>query len=96
MLSYEGVEFWENGDPPRKYKIISVLDDNRPNALIPSLTQKKDVASKVKEANGDAVILIEDMDKITGFSGNVNYTGQVDVSANSRKVRKYYIIKYLD
>lgn len=96
MKSYEGIEFWENGDPPKKYKILGVINDSRADALIPYLTAKKDIVKKVKEAKGDATILLEDFEKITGYSGEMNYSGQINVSADSTKIRKYLIIKYLD
>ena len=35
----DGVDFWENGDPNRKYKILGVIDDSRGDGLISRMNQ---------------------------------------------------------
>ena len=54
----DGIEFWENGDPPRTYEIIGVIDDDRPNGIIQMAMFKGAIAAKVKEVGGDAVIML--------------------------------------
>jgi hypothetical protein len=31
----DGMEIWDNGDPPRRFKVLDIIDDERPGGLIP-------------------------------------------------------------
>jgi hypothetical protein len=66
----QGIDFWENGAPPRKFRVIGIIDDNRPGGIIPMRALKSDVAAKAKAAGADAVVLIDNASQITGFVGN--------------------------
>lgn len=66
----QGIDFWENGTPPRKFRVIGIIDDNRPGGMIPMRALKSDVAAKAKAAGADAVVLIGNASQITGFVGN--------------------------
>lgn len=48
----DGVDFWENGDPDRKYKILGVIDDSRGDGLISRIGKDSDIANKAKEYGG--------------------------------------------
>lgn len=50
------MEIWDNGDPPRNYKILGIIEDERPGGPIPMASLKSDVVVKAKEVGGDAVI----------------------------------------
>ena len=52
----EGMEFWDNGEPPRKYMVLGIIEDERPGGPISMANLKGDVVQKAKEVAGDAVI----------------------------------------
>ncbi|MGY4531476.1 hypothetical protein ACVW0Y_000586 [Pseudomonas sp. TE3786] len=52
----DGIDFWSSGEPPRKYKVIGVITDKRVNNPITMDGLKGAVASKAREAGGNAVI----------------------------------------
>src|ERR1017187_9647440 len=56
VRTVDGVEFWENGEPDRKFHILGVIDDFRGESI---LVAGKDgaIAKIAREHGGDAVIL---------------------------------------
>jgi hypothetical protein len=52
----DGIDFWANGEPPRKFQIIGIITDNRLGNPITMNSRKGDVALKAKQAGGNAVI----------------------------------------
>jgi hypothetical protein len=85
----DGVDFWENGDPDRKYKILGVIDDSRGDGLISRIGKDSDIANKAKEYGGDAVIFIGSDRELRGVdlsSGVVHY----------RRVTKLLVVKYAE
>jgi hypothetical protein len=103
----EGMEVWETGTPPRKYKVLGIIDDQRPNALIPMSMMGKDVVQKARGAGGDALILLDNQNPIVGYSstgtaqatsyGNTAYANsQGYTSAVRHSISKFAVIKYMD
>jgi hypothetical protein len=103
----DGMEIWDNGDPPRKFKLIGVIDDERSSGIIPMSKLNGDMVKKAREAGGDALIKIHSESQITGYMtgaghqlssyGN-NTTGYSAgyASASRKHISKYAVIKYLD
>ena len=55
-----GIDFWAAGTPPRKYKIIGIMEDKRENgAFLPDVIGSKGVAKLTLKYGGDAVIVME-------------------------------------
>jgi hypothetical protein len=52
----DGIDFWTSGEPPRKFKMLGVINDVRVANPITMNGLKGAVAQKAKEAGGDAVI----------------------------------------
>jgi hypothetical protein len=52
------MDMWTNGDPPRRFRILGIIDDERPGGLIPMAELKHDIVKKAREHGGDAVILV--------------------------------------
>jgi hypothetical protein len=85
----DGVDFWENGDPDRKYKIVGIIDDSRGDGLISRMGKDTDIANKAKQHGGDAVIFIGSDRELRGVdlsSGIVHY----------RRATKVLVVKYMD
>jgi hypothetical protein len=99
----DGIDFWENGDPPRQFKILGVIDDDRPNGLITGMMLEGDIAAKATAAGGDAVILASSGSYTNGYYtsgsatsyGSTTY-GSANTTAAHRNTRKYIVVKYLD
>src|SRR5712692_3234901 len=101
------MEFWENGEPPRKFKILGIIEDQRPGGLIPMSSLRSDIVEKAREVDGDAVIQIGSQSHITGFynSGSASaysYGRSTTAYGSSttipvrRNFAKFIVIKYLD
>jgi hypothetical protein len=58
-----GVDFWVLGTPPRKFRIVGYIVDNRKRGIIESVTHDPNIAAKAKAAGGDAVIATAEFDQ---------------------------------
>src|SRR5712691_1368039 len=103
----DGVDVWTNGDPPRRFRIIGIIDDERPGGIIPMAELKHDIAKKAREHGGNAVILIGSSSQLAGYYSTAAVNTQVyGNSATSfgsgttvpitRRTSKYAVIKYVD
>ena len=81
----DGVDFWSNGAPPRKSKLLGFIADNRmKSGLIGKMRMaglESSVAKEAKEAGGDAVILAGSETETKGSVGQTQSTG--NATANS-------------
>ncbi len=72
----EGIEFWSNGDPPHRFKVLGAISDRRMKTGIYGLIRmsglEEDIAKSAKAAGGDAVILQNAGDDVIGVSGFSN------------------------
>ena len=103
----EGIDFWDNGEPPRKFVLLGIIDDKRPGGIIPMSSLESDIAKKAKEAGGDAVIVLANNSKITGYintlNANTNFYGSTANTYGSgmslparQNYSKFAVIKYAD
>jgi hypothetical protein len=83
----DGVDFWENGDPDRKYKILGLIDDTRGDGLISRMGKDSDIANRAKKHGGDAVIFIANDRELRGVDLNSGV-------AYYRRVTKLLVVKY--
>lgn len=106
MEQIEGVDYWTNGDPPRRYEIIGYIEDRRhASGLIGMARLKslpKQVARMAKENGGDAVIMVSSGDDVVGYAsnagatvnGNTAYGNSMTVPVAKRESR-FAVIRYL-
>jgi hypothetical protein len=103
----DGMEVWDNGDPPRKFKVLGIIDDQRPGGIIPMSQLRSDMVKKAREAGGDAVVQLSNQSQIAGYytSGSASayaYGGSATAYGFStsapvrRNVAKFAVIKYLE
>lgn len=71
----EGMEVWDNGEPPRKFAILGIIDDERPGGAIPMANLKGDIVQKAKEAGGDAVVQLNSNSQLVGVYSSGSATG---------------------
>ena len=103
----EGMDFWDNGDPPRKFRVLGIIDDERSAGLIPMSQLRGDMVKKAREVGGDAVVQISSQSQIAGYytsgSASVYASGSSAAAYGSsttvpvaRNVSRFAVIKYLD
>lgn len=103
----DGMEFWDNGEPPRRFKVLGIIDDQRPGGIIPMSQLRSDMVKKAREAGGDAVIQLGNQSQIAGYytSGSASaysYGSSATAYGSSttmpvrRNMAKFAVIKYVD
>ena len=103
----DGMELWDNGDPPRHFKLIGIIEDERPGGIVPMAQLKSDIVKKAKQAGGDAVIQLTSQSQIAGYyaagtasaanSGNSAYARGSSIAIPLRRnIAQFAVIKYVD
>lgn len=103
----DGMEIWDNGDPPRKFKVLGIIDDERPGGVIPMSKLRSDMVAKARETGGDALVQLGNQSQISGYytsgSGSARTYGSSATAYGSsttvpvrRNVAKFAVIKYLE
>lgn len=106
-FSSDGIDFWTTGMPPRRYKILGVLTDTRRNQKFAAASFASDVATKVREIGGNAVIYQNEGTEYIGtynmgqatatsYGNTANVVGSGFGVAISNKSTQLLVIKYLD
>ena len=88
VRTVDGIDFWANGTPNRKYIILGVIDDKRGSGLISRSSHDRNIVTKAKEYGGDAVILVEK----SRYASSVNDYGNV----SHKVLSKYYVVQYIE
>lgn len=100
-----GMEVWDNGDPPRRYKILGIVEDERPNGPIAMASLRSDIVQKAREAGGDAVIQISSESQLAGmystgsavaygYGNSASAYGSSVAVPIGRKLTKFAVIKF--
>lgn len=83
----DGIEFWTSGSPPRKYRVLGVLTDQRRDQRFSAASFGSDVASEVKKVGGDAVVILDQAKEFVGTystsTANANTRGSASTVNNS-------------
>jgi len=87
----DGVDFWANGAPPRKYTIIGVADGEIGEGMGDTQAIRQAVASEIKKQGGHGAI---EMGGSSSFGG-IMPVGGLMMALNNKKIR-YQVIKYVD
>jgi hypothetical protein len=101
------MEIWDNGEPPRKFKILGIIDDVRPGGVIPMSQLRADMVRKAREVGGDALVEIRSDSQIAGYytSGSASaYAygnsatayGSATTMPVRRNVAKFAVIKFIE
>ena len=87
----DGVDFWANGSPPRKFAILGVVTSDVGAGFGDQALIRSSVASRVKHVGGDAAVQITNN---TTFSGIVHFAPNI-YTATSTRTMSFAIIKYV-
>jgi hypothetical protein len=101
----DGIEIWDNGEPPRKFQVLGIVDDERPGGIIPMSQLRSDIVKKAREVGGDAVIQLGSQSQIAGYYSSSSATaysqgksatayGSTTTMPVRRNVAKFAIVKY--
>jgi hypothetical protein len=104
---HEGMDVWDYGDPPRKFKVLGIIEDERPGGIIPMSQLKSDVVRKAREAGGQALIQIRSEAQIVGYQtfgsasatayGNrATATGFSTTAPLRKNYARFAVIQYID
>lgn len=87
----DGVDFWANGSPPRKYKILGVVTSEVGTGIGDESMIYSAVASEVKKNGGDAAI---EMTNNTSFAGIIKLSPTLYTTTSVKRVQ-FSIVKYV-
>jgi hypothetical protein len=88
----DGIDFWANGSPPRKYTIIGMVVSEVGGGWGDEAIIRSSVAGEVKKQGGDAAIQVNNN---SSFTGMVNTAPGVLFAANIKSM-KFAIIRYVN
>ena len=70
----DGIDIWTAGAPPRKYRVLGVINDTRGAGPVPMAGYYSGVAAKVKQYGGDAAIEMSSQRQYVGTASFANAT----------------------
>lgn len=103
----DGMDIWENGDPPRKFKVLGLIEDERPGGIIPMGQLQGDLVKKAREVGGQALIKINSQSQIMGYQtsgyasantlgSSTRSTGTATTIAARKNFATFAVIQYLE
>ena len=88
----EGIEFWANGAPPRKYTIIGMVTSTVAAGVGDEGIVRSAVAAEVKKHGGNAAIQVTNN---TAFSGVIRTAPNMYMTTSTKSIQ-FAIVKYID
>lgn len=103
----DGMEIWDYGDPPRKFKVLGIIEDERPGAPLPMSMLHGDVVKKARESGGQALIQLRSDAQVvayqtlgrataTSYGTTTNITSTGMVAPIRRNYSRFAVIRYVD
>ncbi len=93
----DGYEVWDNGNPPRRYRILGVVQIEDSEGYLARQRVRSALVEKIKAVGGSAAVVVD------GYSGGqplgigVNSRGQMSTFVGIGKtIARWQIVKYLD
>jgi hypothetical protein len=103
----DGMDVWTHGDPPRRFKVLGIIEDERPGGIIPMARLKHDIVQKARANGGNAVIFVSSASQLAGYytagsASAYSYGNSASAFGSSttvpitRRSSTYVVIRYLD
>ena len=103
----DGMDIWTHGDPPRRFKVLGIIEDERPGGIIPMARLKHDIVQKARANGGTAVIFVSSASQLAGYytAGSASAYGYGNSATAfgssttvpiTRRSSTYVVIRYLD
>lgn len=86
----DGVEFWANGSPPRKYSIIGMVVSEIGSGVGDEAIIRSSVAPEVRKRGGDAAVQVTNNNS---FAGLIRTAPGFYMAANVKRMQ-FAVIKY--
>lgn len=87
----DGIDFWANGSPPRKYSIIGMVVSEIGSGVGDEAIIRSSVASEVKKQGGDAAVQVNNN---SSFAGVVRTAPGFYMAAGVRRMQ-FAVVKYV-
>ena len=102
VKTYEGIDFWSDGQPDRPYTIVGIVEDDRPQNIFAASGKRHALIKAAKDHGGDAIIVIKSDSVVSGRSFNgstVQYANGLSttsggVTEHHRLETKVAVIRY--
>lgn len=88
----DGVDFWANGTPPRRYKLLGVVSSEIGAGVGAESLIRTAVSAEVKKRGGSAAIEVSNNQ---AFAGVIRTAPGIYMAAN-RKQMQFAVVQYLD
>jgi hypothetical protein len=103
----DGMDLWTHGDPPRRFKVLGIIEDERPGGMIPMAQLKHDIVQKARQNGGNAVIFVSSASQLAGYyttssasaygyGNSATAFGSSTTVPITRRSSTYVVIRYLD
>lgn len=103
----DGMDVWTHGDPPRRFKVLGIIEDERPGGMIPMAQLKHDIVQKARQNGGNAVIFVSSASQLAGYytassasaygyGNSATAFGSSTTVPITRRSSTYVVIRYLD
>jgi hypothetical protein len=73
--SIDGIDFWIEGSPAKRFQVIGVITDDRRGSRIAMALRNGVIAKLAKQNGGDAVMLARDNSEVVGSISSVSNSG---------------------
>jgi hypothetical protein len=103
----DGMDVWTHGDPPRRFKVLGIIEDERPGGIIPMAQLKHDIVQKARQNGRNAVIFVSSASQLAGYytassasaygyGNSATAFGSSTTVPLTRRSSTYVVIRYLD
>jgi hypothetical protein len=101
------MDVWTHGDPPRRFQVLGIIEDERPGGLIPMTQLKHDIVQKARQNGGNAVIFVSSGSQLAGYytassasaygyGNSATAFGSSTTVPITRRSSTYVVIRYLN
>ena len=87
----DGIEFWANGSPPRKYSIIGMVVSEIGSGVGDEAIIRSSVAGEVKKQGGDAAVQVNNNNS---FAGVIRTAPGFYMAAGVKRMQ-FAVVKYV-
>lgn len=93
----DGYEIWDNGNPPRRYKVLGVATVEDFDNGFGQQRIRSAIASQIRQAGGDAAVLLDGFSQGSSAVAVFGPKGRMAIgSSTGRKQVRFQIVQYLN
>lgn len=99
-IAKDGVDFWTQGTPPRRFQVLGFLTDSRNDKLFSgNAVGSSGLAKRVQKLGGNALIVTDQDSRYAGHTGMISPNGFGGVNLLGRSVNQittiFVVVRYL-